>query len=162
VLALNPVARGPSRRVQAAWQQRLKRARSLYSEKVAITKQLFAERRTRVWPINLGPDPDGRFALHLALQEESAARAEYMRILKIFNELMREEKLPEEEPGLFVVGPETGRKLYRLSAMDDEEDQETPFQEMDAQRLADKTFWVRLLVREASDRGYTIEEIAAL
>ena len=85
-----------------------------------------------------------------------------MRILKIFNELMREEKLPEEEPGLFVVGPETGRKLYRLSAMDDEEDQETPFQEMDAQRLADKTFWVRLLVREASDRGYTIEEIAAL
>ena len=90
MLALNPVARGPSRRVQAAWQQRLKRARSLYSEKVAITKQLFAERRTRVWPINLGPDPDGRFALHLALQEESAARTEYMRILRIVNEFIRE------------------------------------------------------------------------
>ena len=99
------MAARPSRReLQAAWQQRLKHARSLYAEKVAIRKEMLAERRGRVWPINLEPEPDGRFALHLALQEESAARAEYMRILKIFNELMREEKLPEEEPGLFLVG----------------------------------------------------------
>jgi hypothetical protein len=55
-----------------------------------------------------------------------------MRILRIFNEVMREGTLPGEEPGLFLVSRETGRKLYRLSAMDDEEDQETPFQEMDA------------------------------
>ena len=32
-----------------------------------------------VWPIDREPDPDGRFALHLALQEESAARKEYTR-----------------------------------------------------------------------------------
>ena len=31
-----------------------------------------------------------------------------MRILRIFNELMREGKIPEEEPGLFLVGGETG------------------------------------------------------
>ena len=54
-----------------------------------------------------------------------------MRILRIFNELMREGTLPDEEPGLFLVSREMGRKLYRVSAMDDEEDQETPFQEMD-------------------------------
>ena len=157
------MAARPSRReLQAAWQQRLKRARSLYVEKVAILKEMLAERRGRVWPINLEPEPDGRFALHLALQEESAARTEYMRILRIVNELIREGTLLEEEPGLSLVGRAPGTNLYWLSAMDDEEDQETPFQEMDAQRLADKTFWVRLLVREASDRGYTIEEIAAL
>jgi hypothetical protein len=30
---------------------------------------------------------------------------------------------------LFLVSREAGRKLYRLSAMDDEEDQETPFRD---------------------------------
>jgi hypothetical protein len=57
-------------------------ARSRYAEKVAIRKEKLAERS--VWPINLQPDPDGRFALHLALQEESTARTESMRVLKIF------------------------------------------------------------------------------
>ena len=96
--------------MQAAWQQRLKRARSLYAEKAAIRKELLSERRDSVWPINLAPDPDGRFALHQALQEESAARTEYMRILRIFNEVMRDGTLPDEEPGLFLVSRETGRK----------------------------------------------------
>ena len=94
------MARGPSRReLQAAWQQRLKRARSLYAKKAAISKEMLAERRGRVWPINLKPDPDGRFALHLALQEESAARTEYMRVLRIYTKLMREGTLPEDKSG---------------------------------------------------------------
>jgi hypothetical protein len=164
VLALaivNPVARGPSRRVQAAWLQRLKRARSLYAEKVAIRKELLAEHRGRVWPINLEPDPDGRFVWHLALQEESAARTEYMRILRNFNKLMRECTLPEEAPGLFLVDRETASYLHWLSTMS-EEDQETPLQEMDPQQLAEETVWLRLFVRQASKRGYTIEDIAAM
>ena len=45
---------------------------------------------------------------------------------------------------------------------DDEEDQETPFQEMDAHQLAAKTVCVRVFLREASKRGYTIEDIVAL
>jgi hypothetical protein len=57
---------------------------------------------------------------------------------------------------------DTGTNLYTLSAMDDEEDQETPLQEMDAHQLAEKTAWVRLFLREASKRGYTIEDIVAL
>ena len=124
---MNPVARGPSRRVQAAWQQRLKRARSVYAKKVAIRQEMLAERRDRVWPIDVAPDPDGRLALHLALQEESAARTQYMRILRIVNELMRDGTLPDEEPGLFLVDRETGNP-YSLSTMNDEEGQETPFQ----------------------------------
>jgi hypothetical protein len=46
--------------------------------------------------------------------------------------------------------------------MGDEEDQETLFQEMDAHQLAEKTAWVRVFIREASKRGYTIEDIVAL
>jgi hypothetical protein len=46
--------------------------------------------------------------------------------------------------------------------MGDEEDQETPFEEMDAHQLAAKTAWVRLFIREARKRGYTVEDIVAL
>jgi hypothetical protein len=50
--------------------------------------------------------------------------------------------------------------------MGDEEDgqydQETPFQEMDPHQLAAKTAWVRLFIREAGKRGYTIEDIVSL
>ena len=160
---MNPVAKGRSpRELKAAWQQRLKRARFLYAEKVAIRKEMFAERRGRVWPINLAPDPDGRFALHQALEEESAARTEYMRILGIFNELNSEGALPEEEPGLFLVARKIGSNPYTLSAMNDEEDQETPFQEMEGQQLDEKTAWMRLFLREASKLGYTIHDIVAL
>jgi hypothetical protein len=45
---------------------------------------------------------------------------------------------------------------------DEEEDQESPFHEMDAQQLAAKRAWVRLFIREARKRGYTIEDIIAL
>jgi hypothetical protein len=43
-----------------------------------------------------------------------------------------------------------------------EDDEETPFDEMDRHQLAEKTAWVRLFLREARKRGYTIEDIAAL
>ena len=46
--------------------------------------------------------------------------------------------------------------------MGDEEDQETPFEEMDGHQLAEKTAWVRLFLREASKRGYRIEDIVGL
>ena len=46
--------------------------------------------------------------------------------------------------------------------MGDEEDQEAPFQELDGNQLAEKTAWLRLFIREARKRGYTIEDIVAL
>ena len=46
--------------------------------------------------------------------------------------------------------------------MGDEEDQETPFHEMDAHQLAAKTAWLRVFIREASKRGHTREDIIAL
>ena len=79
-------ARPFRREVEAQWRERLECARAHYEEKVAIRRQMVAERP--VWPINLAPDPDGRFALNQALKEESAARTEYMRLLRIFTELI--------------------------------------------------------------------------
>ena len=46
--------------------------------------------------------------------------------------------------------------------MGDEEDQETPFEEMDDHQFAEKTAWVRLFLHEASSRGYSIEDVVAL
>jgi hypothetical protein len=46
--------------------------------------------------------------------------------------------------------------------MSDDEDQETPLEEMDGNQLAEKTAWVRLFLHEASKRGYRIEDIVAL
>lgn len=53
----------------------------------------------KVWPINLESDPDGRLGLYLAFQEESAARKEYMRLLKVFNELRRYGTPSDEDTG---------------------------------------------------------------
>ena len=46
--------------------------------------------------------------------------------------------------------------------MADEEDQETLFRDMDSHQLAAKTAWVKIFLREASKRGYTIEDVVAL
>jgi hypothetical protein len=46
--------------------------------------------------------------------------------------------------------------------MGSEGDKKTIFQVLDTQQLAAKTAWVRLFIREARKRGYTIEDIIAL
>ena len=46
--------------------------------------------------------------------------------------------------------------------MGDEEDEETLFNEIDARQLAAKTAWVKFFISEASNRGYTREDIIAL
>ena len=86
-------ARSSRHKLEAEWHQRLKRARSRYEGRVAIRKEMLAERSER--PISLQPDPDGRFALHLALQEETTARTEYMRVLNIFLNLILHGTPPE-------------------------------------------------------------------
>ena len=91
------MAAGSSRReLEATWRERLSRARSRYQEKAAIRRQIVAERPE--WPTSLEPDPDGRFALYRALQEESAAWTEYMRLLTIYTELILHGTPPEEDP----------------------------------------------------------------
>jgi hypothetical protein len=93
-----PVDAKPFRReVEAAWRERVDLVRSRYGDKVAICRQMVGERP--VWPKSLPPDPDGRFALNQALKEESAARTEYMRLLRIYTELILYGTPPKDEPG---------------------------------------------------------------
>jgi hypothetical protein len=44
---------------------------------------------------------------------------------------------------------------------EEEDDQETPSQDLDGHQLAAETAWVRAFIREARKRGYTIENIVA-
>ena len=46
--------------------------------------------------------------------------------------------------------------------MGDKKDRETPFEDLDGHQLAAETAWVRVFIREARKRGYTIEDIVAL
>jgi hypothetical protein len=85
------------RELEATWRERVNRARVRYEEKMAIRRQMLAERPE--WPMSLAPDPDGRFALNLALKEESAALTEYMRLLRIYTKLSLHGTPPEEDPG---------------------------------------------------------------
>ena len=45
--------------------------------------------------------------------------------------------------------------------MGDKKDRETILTEMDAHPVAAKTAWVRVFIREARKRGYSIEDIIA-
>ena len=97
-LGISSVDARPFRReFEAQWRERVNRARSRNEEKLAIRRQMVGERLE--WPISLAPDPDGRFALNQALKEESAARTEYMRLLRIYAGLILHGTPPEEEPG---------------------------------------------------------------
>jgi hypothetical protein len=62
-----------------------------YSERVV------AERP--VCPINLEPDPDGRFALHLALKRNPQRGQNTCAVLRIFTKLILHGTPPEEDPG---------------------------------------------------------------
>ena len=45
------------------------------------------------------------------------------------------------------------------SPISDEQDHETPFDEMDAQQLAEKTAWVKLFIREAGSTHHGLDRI---
>jgi hypothetical protein len=42
------------------------------------------------------PAPDGSYAVRIARQQESAARNEYMRLLRVVNDLIIQGIIPEE------------------------------------------------------------------
>jgi len=44
----------------------------------------------------------------------------------------------------------------------DQEDQETPVEEVDAEKLAEKTAWVNLFLPESRKRGHRIEHMLSL
>jgi hypothetical protein len=74
------------------WRTRLEQARARHLE-------ASAEFRDVVWKVNSGSTPvaDGSHSVLVARMRENAAQNEFMRVLRIFTDLVTEGKLPEGE-----------------------------------------------------------------
>ena len=75
------------------WRERVLLAREKYELAVGQCREIVKEQQK--WPL---PAPDGSAAVKKALQHESLAREEYMRVLRIFTDLMLRRKLPSNLP----------------------------------------------------------------
>ena len=75
------------------WRERVLLARKKYELAVGQCRQIVKEQQQ--WPL---PAPDGSTAVKNALLQESLAREEYMRVLRIFTDLTIHGKLPGNVP----------------------------------------------------------------
>jgi hypothetical protein len=83
--------RPPSREeLENLWRTRLDKAADRYNT-AKKTYRLVADEDRQ----GLTPSPDGRYAIRQARQEEAAARAEYIRVLRIFTDLILHGKIPK-------------------------------------------------------------------
>jgi len=80
--------------LELLWSKRVRQARERYVFKIKVCKSLLAE-RAETFPRIPTSDPDGTLALHKALQRESEALQEYMRVLNIYTRLVTLGKLPQ-------------------------------------------------------------------
>lgn len=84
--------REPDRaQLEEIWGTRLKETRIAYQFATANFAKVLSEQNQ-----GLTPAPDGSLALRQARLQESAARNEYMRVLRIFTELVVSGKLPND------------------------------------------------------------------
>jgi hypothetical protein len=80
------------RRSEEIWRERLHQAEIRYHLTSSRTRQMQAEHSNGSMP-----SPDGDLALRKALRSENAARAEYMRVLRVFTQLILYGERPEEK-----------------------------------------------------------------
>jgi len=80
-----------NRWLEDRWQSRLKDARVQYDLAAARFKTAGTEFTNRTLPT-----PDGGLNLVSAIRAETVARREYMRVLRIFTDLVAHGKRPEE------------------------------------------------------------------
>jgi hypothetical protein len=77
--------------LQGRWRDRLETARQKYNVAVVRCTTVKAEQTQCSLPA-----PDGSHAFRIARQEESAARNEYMRLVRVVNDLIIQGIIPEE------------------------------------------------------------------
>jgi predicted alternative tryptophan synthase beta-subunit len=77
--------------LQGRWRDRLETARQKYNVAVVQCTTVKAEQTQCSLPA-----PDGSHAFRIARQEESAARNEYMRLVRVVNDLIIQGIIPEE------------------------------------------------------------------
>ena len=77
--------------LEQVWRTRLTESRNKYDLTVTQFRKILEEQK------HLGiPAPDGSLAVRNARVQESAARNEYMRVLKIFTDFVVRGKIPPE------------------------------------------------------------------
>ena len=79
------------RRAEEIWREKLHQAQNRYQFATAQSRQLQAEYST-----GSVPSADGDFSLRKALRSENEARSEYMRVLRVFTQLILHGERPEE------------------------------------------------------------------
>jgi hypothetical protein len=86
---------GITSELELVWHKRVSQARERYVFKTKICKSLLAERaEAETFPGILPSDPDGALALHEALQRKSEALQEYIRVQRIYTNLVNQGKMP--------------------------------------------------------------------
>ncbi len=78
------------REMEDRWRARVEAARRNLDSAASVSRKVLAEQQK--WPL---PAPDGSRAVRNALREESAARQEYMRLLRVFTDFVVQGKVPE-------------------------------------------------------------------
>jgi hypothetical protein len=78
--------------LEQVWRNRLNDCRVSYDLSAAQCRKILAEQRQFAMPA-----PDGSFAVRQGLLQESAARNEYIRVLKIFTDLVVHGRIPDED-----------------------------------------------------------------
>jgi len=79
--------------VEELWRGRLAAAKAHYETAVARFRTASEDFRT-----HQAPSPDGGFGVHVAIAAESSARKEYMRVLRLFTDLVLYGRIPEIDP----------------------------------------------------------------
>ena len=90
---MSPNARPLSRiEIEEKWRFRLGEARRKHDQAVSLFRRTSEEYRAKETPAS-----DGNLSLHLAISAESSARREYIRILRIFTDLMVQGRTPKDD-----------------------------------------------------------------
>ncbi|HTX36831.1 MAG TPA: hypothetical protein VME43_17500 [Bryobacteraceae bacterium] len=82
----------PKHELEDAWREKLRLARERYEEAAKAFRASWEEHSEG------RPTTDSTFAIQHARKLESHALAEYMRVLKIFADLLLHGRVPEEPP----------------------------------------------------------------
>ena len=85
------------KRAEQIYREKLRQAQNRYQFATAQIRQLQAEYST-----GSVPSADGDFALRNALRNENDARSDYMRVLRVFTQLILHGEQPEENTSEIV------------------------------------------------------------
>lgn len=97
---MSPQFRSPSRiEIEDRWRIRLADAKSKHDQAVSLFRRASEEYRAKEIPAS-----DGSLSLHQAIAAESSARKEYIRILRLFTDLVVQGRIPKDDgpPGKLV------------------------------------------------------------